>query len=395
MAIARILVLTSTLPARLGDGTPAFVADLAIAMGTEFEVRIIAPSVPGGAAYERLSETVDVVRYRYFPKRWEDVAAGAILENVRSRKSRLLQIPPLLAALARAIMRETRRFRPDAIHAHWIIPQGLVTRVAAPRIPTVVTTLGGDLYALNSPPVRRAKTSVLRHAAAVTVMNEEMRLRAISLGADAERTLVIPMGARLAALEEEVGTSSPDGSPSPDPIRLLAVGRLVDKKGFDVLLSALAGASFPYRLHIVGDGPRRGALESQAAGMPVRFLGQLGREALTEEYRSTDIAVFPSRRASTGDQDGLPVALLEAMGSGCAVVASDLAGLNEAVEDAGSGLLVPEGDPAQLLDAIEELASDASLRLRLGAGARDRAESYSVEAVGERYRTLFRDALRL
>ena len=129
--------------------------------------------------------------------------------------------------------------------------------------------------------------------------------------------------------------------------------------------------------------------------MPVHFLGQLGREALADEYRSTDIAVFPSRRASTGDQDGLPVAMLEAMGSGCAVVASDLAGLNEAVQDRGSGVLVPEGDAAHLRDTIEELASDPSLRARLGAGARDRAESYSVDAVSERYRALFRDALDL
>jgi len=130
-------------------------------------------------------------------------------------------------------------------------------------------------------------------------------------------------------------------------------------------------------------------VEAAAAGLPVTFLGQLGRAELNAQYAQAAIAVFPSRRASTGDQDGLPVAMLEAMGAGCAVIASDLPGLNEAIEEGHSGALVPPGDVAALARTIEVVAEDAELRASLGAAARERAQTYSIDAVGAGYRALF------
>lgn len=387
MARSRILVLTSTLPGRVDDGTPAFVADLALEMGNDYDVRILAPAVPGAARRERLSEHVEVHRFRFFPSKWEDVADGAILENVRRRRSRLLQIPFLLAGLAFAITSSTKDFRPDAVHAHWIIPQGAVASVTTRGVPIVVTTLGGDLYALNSRLFARIKRRVLRGAAAVTVMNEDMRGIAIALGARSETTHVMPMGARLSM-------HGPRPARAEGAVALLAVGRLVEKKGFDVLLRALGEVSFPYRLQIVGDGPERARLEALAAGLPVEFLGQLGRADLSDVYARSDIAVFPSRRASTGDQDGLPVAMLEAMGAGCAIVASDLPGLAEAIQSGRSGIIVRHSSENDLRDAITALATDEEHREALGKAARERSRNYSVEAVGAGYVDLFRSILR-
>ncbi|WP_296665896.1 glycosyltransferase [Demequina sp.] len=392
MGTPRVLVLTSTLPAREGDGTPAFVADLSRELGREFEVRVVAPAVPGAPAFERWDDAgVEVVRYRYFPSRWEDLADGAILENVRARRSRGLQVPFLLGGLARELRRQLREFRPDAIHAHWIIPQGIVARRVAGDVPIVVTTLGGDLYALNSGIARTQKSLVVREAAAVTVMNADMRDRAIALGADPARTRIMPMGARLTT----VGAQHPPASPASrrHPLRLLAVGRLVEKKGFDVLIEALRRAQARLELEIVGDGPERARLEALAAGLPVTFAGQLPRDELAGRYLAAGVAVFPSRRAASGDQDGLPVAMLEAMGAGCAVIASDLPGLNEAIATGHSGVLVHEGDVDALARSLEVLADDAELRAALGGAARERAASYSVQAVGEGYRELFREVL--
>ncbi|GAA5518585.1 D-inositol-3-phosphate glycosyltransferase [Demequina sediminis] len=388
MASRRLLILTSTMPAREGDGTPAFVADLSAQLAQDFEVRILAPAVPGAPARTRLDDRVEVIRYRYFPRRWEDLADGAILENVRAKRSRLMQVPPLLAGLAWAVRSQVREFRPDAIHAHWVIPQGVVATGVARSVPLVITTLGGDLYALENGAATALKRRALRHARAVTVMNEDMRERAIALGADPATTHVMPMGARLATLE---ATTAREVAPPSrrHPVRVLAVGRLVEKKGFDVLLAALRAAQSRLELVIVGDGPERATLEAAAAGLPVKFLGQLGRAELNAQYDQAAIAVFPSRRASTGDQDGLPVAMLEAMGAGCAVIASDLPGLNEAIEEGHSGALVPPGDVAALARTIEVVAEDAELRASLGAAARERAQTYSIDAVGAGYRALF------
>lgn len=382
----RLLVSASTYPARIGDGTPSFVRDLAVGLADRFAPHLLVPAVPGGPA-EEAADGITVTRYRYFPRRWEDVADGAILENVRSRKSRLIQLPFLIAAQWRGVRREVRRRRPDVIHAHWIVPQGLVARIAAPTVPLVVTTLGGDLYALNDPISRALKRSVLRHASVVTVMNADMRERAIALGADADATHVLPMGAQVAQFAE-AATGRADRL-ADGPVRLLAVGRLVEKKGFHLLLESLAQiGSEGWSLTIVGDGPQRSTLERAAAGLPVTFAGQLTREQLTRADAEADIAVFPSVRAASGDQDGLPVALLEAMASGCAVVVSDLPGLAEAVEPEVSGLVVPTGDVAALTEALNRLVADRAATVAMGLAAADRALRFDVSAVADAYATL-------
>lgn len=385
----KVLSIASTFPAVTGDGTPSFVRDLAVGMAPDAQTLILVPAVPGGAP-EESADRITVRRYRFFPRRWEDVAAGALLENVKARPSRLLQVPPLLIAQHFAIRRAVREFRPHVIHAHWIIPQGFVARWAARRVPTVVTTLGGDLYALRDPLSRAVKRSVLRRARAVTVMNEDMRSIAIALGADAATTSVRPMGAQVAQF---AAAAAARGAREDGPVRLLAVGRLVEKKGFHVLLEALTALPREgWSLTIVGDGPQREALEALAADLPVTFAGQLTREELSRADAEADVAIFPSVRAASGDQDGLPVALIEAMASGCAVIVSDLPGLSEAVADGVSGIVVPNGDAGALIEAIARLIADAKLRAQLGKAAAQRAQDYDVTRVARDYLDLLRTA---
>jgi glycosyltransferase involved in cell wall biosynthesis len=355
---------------------------------------VLIPAVPGGASEEH-GDGIRVRRYRFFPRRWEDLAAGAILENVRAHKSRLIQVPFLMAAQSLAVRKAVRREHPAVLHAHWIIPQGLVARFAAPRVPLVVTTLGGDLYALNDPLSKALKRSVLRRARAVTVMNADMRERAIALGANPATTYVMPMGAQVAQFADAALGRISRVAEADAPVRLLAVGRLVEKKGFRQLLEALAEIDPAlWHLTIVGDGPERRALETAASDLPVDFVGQLTREALTRADAEADVAVFPSVRAASGDQDGLPVALLEAMASGCAVVVSDLPGLDEAVEPGVSGLSVPSGDVAALREALATVIGDPALRAALGSGAAVRAQSFDVAAVADGYARVLNAAIR-
>jgi colanic acid/amylovoran biosynthesis glycosyltransferase len=384
MARPRALVVATTYPARPGDGTPAFVADLCAELAADFDVTVLVPAVPGAALREeRPDGSLTVVRHRYFPRRWENVADGAILENVRARRSALLQVPFLVASQWLAVRRIARRIKPDVIHAHWLIPAGVSARGVSRRAPLVVTTLGGDLYALTGSFPTWLKRRVAVAAAVVTVMNADMAERAAALGARDVR--VMPMGARFSV----VAPVAPPG-----PVRVLAVGRLVEKKGFGILLEALASVPDAV-LTVVGDGPEGDALRAAAAGLGdrVRFVGQLGRVELEAAYAESDIAVFPSRPAASGDQDGLPVAMLEAMGSGLAVVASDLPGLNEAIIDGESGVLVAPGDAATLAAAIGELAANPAQRRALGEAAKVRAGAYSVEAVGAGYRALLHEVI--
>ncbi|WIB35298.1 glycosyltransferase [Curtobacterium sp. MCJR17_043] len=121
----------------------------------------------------------------------------------------------------------------------------------------------------------------------------------------------------------------------------MAVGRLVEKKGFGNLIEALRGVEdVPWSLTVVGDGPWRERLERQAAGLPVTFLGQRGKSEVLATLASATVVALPSVAAANGDQEGLPVTLLEAAAVGAAIVASDLPGIREVVRDDRSGLLV-------------------------------------------------------
>ena len=384
----RLLVLASTFPKSASDSTPAFVRDLAQQEARSYDTTVLVPAVPGAPPRER-SGALDVRRFRFFPRRWEDLADGAILENVRTRRSRLLQVPPFVAAEILAVRRLVRELRPDVIHVHWLVPQGLAAIIGAPGVPKLVTTLGGDLYGLRDPLSTSLVRAVVSRAGLITAMNEDMRRRIIALGADPSGVVVQPMGADLRAVRSVADHQERV------PGRLLFVGRLVEKKGLSVLLEALRLIGRDdLELVVVGDGPLRGELERQAEGLPVSFLGALPGGSLAEQYGRASISVFPSVPAASGDQDGLPVALLEAMSAGCAVVVSDLPGLSEAVQDGRSGRVVASGDSGALASALGELLSDELTVARLGRGARERSETYSLEGTGRAYVALL-DRVRL
>ncbi|MDN4646986.1 glycosyltransferase [Curtobacterium sp. PsM8] len=380
-----LLVAASTFPAEPGDGTPGFVLDLALALADEYRVVVVAPMTRGARAHQRIGD-VEVRRYGYFPARWRDLADGAIVDNLKADRTRWLQVPFFFGAMAAALVREQRRSRPDVALLHWIIPQGAVGRLVLGRLPRVVTTLGGDLYALRHPVLQAVKRSVVRSAASVTCMSTDMARELAALGARPEQVHVVPMGVDEAPIAAATARETRVAG------RVLFVGRLVEKKGAVVLLDALERVTVaPTEVVVVGDGPLRRPLEARA-GSGVSFVGARGKDALAAEYARASIALYPSVPAANGDRDGLPVALLEAMSAGCAVIASAVPGIVDVVEDGVNGLLVEPGDAVALAAAMDRLLADPDLALQLGRAAAETASAYSVDAVAERYRTLLRAA---
>jgi glycosyltransferase involved in cell wall biosynthesis len=384
----RLLVLASTFPSHADDGVPAFVLDLARQEAVEFDTAVLTPRVAGAAR----SETVDGVRVRrfpYFPRRFEDLADGAILDNLKADRKRIVQVPALVVAQYFAVRRAVRAGRPDVIHAHWAIPQAFVAALAAPGVPLVVTTHGGDVYALRAAPLVRLKRWVFGRSAHVTTVNDEMRERLTEWGVPEDRSSVIPMGVDLgpARAAREQATRRPG--------HVVAVGRLVEKKGFGNLIEALRGVEdVPWSLTVVGDGPWRERLEQQAAGLPVTFLGQRGKSEVLATLASATVVALPSVAAANGDQEGLPVTLLEAAAVGAAVVASDLPGIREVVRDDVSGLLVTPGDVDALRAALVRELTDEDARARHQDGAVHAAAEYATERIGARYRDVLRAAAR-
>jgi glycosyltransferase involved in cell wall biosynthesis len=204
-------------------------------------------------------------------------------------------------------------------------------------------------------------------AACVIACNPDAAAEIRRAGADAD---VLPHGVDLARFR-------PLARRAGRPLALLAVGRLVEKKGFHVLIDAAARLRAPFRLRIVGEGPERGRLQRDldrhGARTRIELVGAMTHDELPREYAEADIVVAPSIADTSGDRDGLPNVVLEAMASGKPVVAGDVGAVATAVDDA-TGVLVPPGDAGALATALDLLAARPELRDRLGRAARERVE---------------------
>jgi len=169
-----------------------------------------------------------------------------------------------------------------------------------------------------------------------------------------------------------------DGRDTFNPIIILSVGRAVEKKGYDVLLRALARipSTVHWRFIHVGGGALATKLHSLAKdlhiGDRVDFRGALAQESVLELYREADLFVLASRVADSGDRDGLPNVLMEAQSQGLACIATDTAAIPELIIDRETGRLVPPDHPQALADAIVELCGDPALRAQLGAAGERR-----------------------
>ena len=354
----RVLMLTSTLPRWAGDAEPGFVLDLAREMGRDFDIELIAPHAPGAARHEVL-DGLPITRFRYWWPRWQAAAySGGMASRVRENPLRVLQLPTFFGVLVGTIVARLRRDPTiDLIHAHWLIPQGLaalLARLLVRRyVPIVCTSHGGDLFGLKGPLLDRIKKGILNRCDSISVVSHAMAARVKAL-APHTHPAVIPMGTDLR------DRFVPSAAPRSGPIQhLIFVGRLVQKKGVEHLLEAVAilRPTHPaLSLEIVGHGPLLGSLVATAdardLGDCVRFTGPVPHDRLAERYQSADLAVFPFVEATDGDQEGFGLVMVEAMGCSCAVIASGLPAVRDVIRPGETGILVPPGDPRALAAAI-------------------------------------------
>lgn len=396
----RLLVLASTYPRWAGDPEPGFVHELAKRLTTRFEVTVLCPHAPGALQQEVL-DGVNVVRYRYGPGILETlVNSGGIVTNLRLHRWKYLLVPTFIACQGWHAWRLMRVRRFDVVHAHWLLPQGLIAAMlrllTRKPVPLVVTSHGADLYALRGALLDGLKRWVIAQAASATVVSTAMIHRLREIQADTDKVRIISMGVDVS------DRFTPDLAVQRDPDELLFVGRLVEKKGVTHLLRAMPRVLRERptaRLTVAGFGPDEARLRalSDELGIAahVQFLGARPQSELPDLYRRATLFVAPFVRADSGDQEGLPVALMEAMACGCPVLAGDVPGLHDLLGDQAGDVLLDSNDEEglarkilEVLSAPVEAVQQAS---RMSLHVRERfdwdriAEGYSqqlLEAIG-------------
>ncbi len=273
------------------------------------------------------------------------------------------------------------------IYAHFLHTPASVARYAAAiaGLPWCVSAHAKDIW---TSPVweKREKLADADWAVTCTAVGRD---HLAGLAPNPEKVGLVYHGldfSRFTAPETERLAGDGDGGAADGAVRLLSVGRLVEKKGTDDLLAALGHLPVDLNWHLthVGGGELKAVLEARAEQLGlngrIAWLGPQPQERLLREYRAAELFVLASRIAADGDRDGLPNVLMEAQSQGLACVSTRVAAIPELIEDGTTGCLVPPGDPAALAGALERLIRDPGARADLGAaGARRVREGFAME----------------
>ncbi len=276
---------------------------------------------------------------------------------------------PFFAAL------EVRKHQPKVIHGiletfagfalllcKWTVPK-------AKRVLTLQTTNRSFL-----------KSTIINSADRVTAISSVLVERAKKAG---KQATLIPNGVPLRALMDAAEWHKKV------PGRILFVGRLEHMKGVDTLLKAFAKVSAPAELSIVGDGSERATLETLAQQLGiadrVRFLGYVAAPKLYDEYAQAEIFCGLSRSEALGN------VFIEAQAAKCAIVATDVGGIPDIVNNMHEGILVKQNDPDAAAAALEKLFKDPTLRSQIAAHAQDNAKRYDWGAIAQRYSSVYRE----
>ena len=299
----------------------------------------------------------------------------------------LLRMLPVgdAAEQAAALVTDLGELEVDGVHGYFAHQPAAVARGAAT---TLRVPFGFSAHAKDPGKVPADELAErARNAACIVACNPVVADQLRAAGAD---PTLVPHGVDLTSFTPRPRTTR-------GRVELLAVGRLVPKKGFDVLIKAVRRLEFDWHLRIVGDGPLLLQMHDLAGetvhGRRIQFLGVRTHAELPGLYHEAHIVVVPSVIDSEGDRDGLPNVVLEAMASGLAVVGSDVAAIPTAIEHRVTGLLVEPGDVQGLANAISELSKDADLRAALGANARSRVQSrFGLDECTDRFLSILEAA---
>jgi teichuronic acid biosynthesis glycosyltransferase TuaC len=345
--------------------------------GQGHEVTVLCPAAPHGIDARDAELSYPVVRHRRFVStRWFVDWYVSVLDGLR------------------------QRFPYDLIHCHNVYPSGYLAALARSRggPPVVITSHGGDVRTDNprfrKPGVRDRHCYAVRHADRIIAISPFTEQGFLALGATPRQLCHIPNGVDLDHFAN--AASRPEALPRHIQPRsyVLYLGRLVRLKGVDVLVNALKhldARSMPH-LVIAGDGPERQSLEQTRSDLGldthVSFVGHVQGAAKAWLLQNAFALVIPSR-----EREAFPLVLLEGFAAGCAVVASDAAGLRDLVEPNTTGWVVPRNDPHALAKTLHQLLKEPERSALVRRHVREVAQRYDWRHVTDQHLALYEEVL--
>jgi glycosyltransferase involved in cell wall biosynthesis len=311
------------------------------------------------------------------------------------RRADFCTVPEMAGYLATSLLpslAHIRRRRPDVIHAHFAVPTGALALAcrAVSGVPYVLTAHLGDLPGGN-PDQTDAMFRIL-DPVIHPIWNAASGISASSSFAAGLARAAYGVGPRIIPNGIPMDTTPAPVRPTGGVPELVAIGRFNPQKNFPWMVRALGGCGFPWHLTIIGDGAQRGEIESEirtsGLGDRIRLAGWTSEAEMRGILARSDILLMPST------SEGNPVAAIEALNSGVAIVGSDIGGLSDLIEDGGNGFAVPINSPGAFREKLSLLASDPALLARMKSRSLDVAKRFDLGRITDAFESLLRDAIR-
>ncbi|MDP6630588.1 MAG: glycosyltransferase family 4 protein [Kiritimatiellia bacterium] len=324
-------------------------------------------------------EQMDGMTIHRVPTRKKEWTRHTVIELVSFYRAAMQHLPMLMEKTC-----------PDYILAHFGVPAGWVAQRinAIDRTPYSVVLHGSDVpdyqprrFRLVYPLLRRLVRSIWQRADHVITVSDELRSLALKTWPAGDISVV-----RNGVDADFFRPPAPDCVTPSQRCRLICTAQLIERKGIQYLITAMGRLKEACCLDIYGTGPYQSVLEAHVrdAGLndTIRFHGVVDRNDLLAALQAADLFVLPSL------QEGLPLALLEAMACGLGIVSTDVGGIPEVLVHEENALLVPPGDASSLAEALTRAVQDPALRTRLGLASCQTAEQHTWRQVWRRYECL-------
>lgn len=409
----KICLLTHSYPRFTNDTTAPFVKSTAETLQKQgIDVTVLTPDTPK-FAHTPADHGVNLQTYRYFFPRWlQRLGYSNTLVNDCELKIYVYLLAPFmfLSGIFHLFYLH-RKHRFDLIHAFWLLPNGFIGAILckAYKLPLVITMQGSDMFVAKQNPFFKWMTTwTLKHTQMITSVTPTFLPELAALGVPEAKRCLIPNGVDPEAfpsiplnereyvrLREELSISEGDAI-------LFALGRIVLKKGFDVLIQALPLVKQQFSnvtLIIGGDGTDLHRLKIMTkefnVSESVRFTGTISREDVPAYFQFCDIFTLPAVFDPKGNVDGCPNVILEAMACGKAVVSSNISGIPIIVKNGETGILVEEKNDTQLAEALVALLTDKVKREQLGRTGRERIlNELTWDKVIEQFKDVYQHSVK-
>jgi glycosyltransferase involved in cell wall biosynthesis len=391
----KVMMLTSSFPLSQEKASGIFILRLVEQLSKDFDITVITPS-PSDRIKPDIDQRFLIKCFRYAPKSLQILAhqPGGIPVAIKQNRWLYLVVPVFMMSMAFASL--CTALKVDIIHANWAA-NGFIAGIAGfiARKPVVTTLRGADVTrALQSPLDHFFLKRCLRFSdKIVTVSDAIQKIIKENHPQWSNKVITIPNGVD----QEFISVGAAREYKANAKVRFVTIGSLIPRKKIETLLYALTKikVSDIAELRVIGNGPQAQFLKELTIQLNlsgcVHFLGPIPHTKIPDYLQDSDVFVLCST------SEGRPNVLLEAMASGLPVIASNIDGIRELIEDGKTGLLFDVGDPEQLAKKIELLIEDSTERSMLGQGARNFIieNDLTWNNAAARYCSIYKEILRV